>query len=272
MHSIVSSLDLSFIPFGHVVPDGFRGQANTFEEIFLVFLILGTLVGVVVIGYMIYNAYKYRAAATPEAEFEAPEVGELPTGGAGGKKLFLSFAISAIIVIGLVAWTYTALLWVEAGAQEEVETEYDIKIEGIQFGWGVEYPDGETTFNEVYIPADTMVGFEVTSGDVWHTFGVTELRLKVDAIPGQTSTAWVIEEEEGTYLAECFELCGEGHSTMEADVHVIDRDEWESEFAESGDEQEDGNESSISDEPLTPPTTDSTGITGISSSPSGVSS
>lgn len=231
----VATGDVSVIPLAHQVPEGWRGQAATFDDIFLVFLMLGTLVGAVVIGYMIYNAYRYREGATPDADFDPPELGELPTGGKGGRKLFLSFTISAIIVIGLVAWTYTALLWVEQGATQDVETEYDLEIEGLQFAWQATYPNGETTLGEIYLPADTMVGLEVTSRDVWHTFGVTELRVKVDAIPGRVSTSWVLAEE-GEYLAECFELCGAGHSTMEASVIVIDAEEWEAEFVEgSGD-------------------------------------
>ena len=206
-----------------------------FEDIFLVFLILGTLVGVVVVSYMLWNAYKYREGATPADEFDRPQLGELPTGGKGGKKLFLSFAISAIIVVSLVAWTYMALLYVEAGATQEIETEYDVEITGVQFGWDVQYPNGQSTFDEVYIPEDTMIGLTVTSNDVWHSFGVTDLRIKVDAIPGQTAESWVLAEEttgDDPHRIECFELCGVGHSEMDGTLHVIDRDTWEQAFVD----------------------------------------
>lgn len=201
----------------------------------MLFLGLGTLVGVVVVSYMLWNAYKYREGATPAEEFDPPTVGELPTGGKGGRKLFLSFAISAIIVVSVVAWAYTALLYVEAGGPEDIEIEYDVQIEGVQFGWAVEYPNGQSSFDDIYIPVDTMVGLQVTSADVWHTFGVSDLRVKVDAIPGQTAESWVLAEEttgDDPYLAECFELCGAGHSAMDGEVHVIDRDTWEAAFVD----------------------------------------
>ena len=223
-----------------------------FEEIFLVFLILGTLVGGVVVAYMLWNAYQYREGATPEEEFEAPTLGELPTGGSGGKKLFVSFAISAIIVVSLVAWTYTALLYVEEGAQEDVETEYDLEIEALQFGWSVEYPNGETDFTAdldpdegaIAIPEDTMVGLTVTSADVWHTFGVTELRIKIDALPGQEAESWILVESphEEHYGIECFELCGAGHSGMHGTLTVMDREEWEAQYAEAPADEDDGEE------------------------------
>lgn len=224
---MVSLADLPVTPAAHQVPEGFRSQANVFDDIFLVFMILGTLVGAVVVGYMLWNAYKYREGATPAADFDGPTLGELPIGGTGGKKLFLSFAISAIIVISLVAWTYMALLFVEVGATEDVETEFDVEITGIQFAWQFEYPNGHTDIGTLRLPADTMVGLTATSNDVWHAFGVTELRLKIDAIPGQTSESWVHAQEPGEYRAECFELCGVGHSQMSADVIVMPTEEFE---------------------------------------------
>lgn len=242
MISTVATSGISLTPLAHAELDDWRSQAGWFEDIFLVFLILGTLVGVVVISYMLWNAYKYREGATPASEFEEPTLGELPTGGKGGKKLFLSFAISAIIVISLVAWSYSALLYVEEGATQDVETEYDIKIEAIQFGWDVTYPNEETSFNDIYVPEDTMVKIEMTSNDVWHTFGVTDLRVKIDAIPGQIAESWLLAEEQtgdDGHLVECFELCGAGHSGMHGEVYVIDRDTWEQAFYEDVDEDDD---------------------------------
>jgi len=75
----------------------------------------------------------------------------------------------------------------------------------------------------------------VTSRDVWHNFGASELRIKSDAIPGETNTNWfsVSSEEvaaqggEATYTVECFELCGSGHSAMKGQITVIPQDEWE---------------------------------------------
>lgn len=224
---MASIADLLVAPAAHQVPEGWRGQAAVFDEIFLVFMILGTLVGTIVIAYMLWNGYKYRRGASAGDEFEGPELGELPVGGPGGKKLFLSFAISAIIVISLVAWTYMALLYVEAGATEQVDPDMEVNITGLQFGWQFEYPNGHQSFGTLRLPADRVVGLTATSRDVWHTFGITELRVKLDAIPGQTSESWVHVEEPNEYQAECFELCGVGHSQMTADVIVMPEDQFD---------------------------------------------
>ncbi|ELY94976.1 cytochrome C oxidase subunit II [Natrialba hulunbeirensis JCM 10989] len=202
-------------------------RVDIFEEIFLVFLGLGTLVGVVVIAYTLYNAYKYRDNGDSKADEDLPTLGELPTGGQGGKKLFLSFGLSAIIVISLVVWSYGMLLVVEDGPDTPDEETLEVEVEGWAFGWDFEYENGIETGGELVIPADTPIWTEVTSRDVWHSFGISDLRVKADAIPGETDETWFVAEEDGDYLIECFELCGFGHSGMTADVDVRSEEEFE---------------------------------------------
>ncbi|MFC6717219.1 cytochrome c oxidase subunit II [Natrialbaceae archaeon GCM10025810] len=203
-------------------------RVDVFEEIFLYFLALGTLVGIVVIAYTLYNAYKYRDSDDREADAGLPSVGELPTGGEGGKKLFVSFGLSAIIVISLVLWTYGMLLYVESpsdgGGPGEDAVEVDVT--GSSFSWMFEYDDGETGSNDLVVPADETVWLNVTGreGDVWHTFGISEQRVKADAIPGEYDETWFEADETGEYLIECFELCGPGHSGMEGTLIVVDGD------------------------------------------------
>jgi len=215
------------------VSDGWRTQADVFSEIFLVFLVVGTIVGIVVVAYTLAHAYKYRDTGEDTEGFEAPRLGELPVGQSGGKskKLFLSFGLSAIIVISVVVYSYTLLLYAESGPdQAEIEPDgnMDIHVEGFQFGWEFEYPNGQTEFDTLRVPAgeEQVIRLHVTSSDVWHNFGVTELRIKADSIPGQTSTEWFIADEPGTYTIECFELCGSGHSQMDGEIVIMEPDEF----------------------------------------------
>ncbi|ELZ03276.1 cytochrome C oxidase subunit II [Natrialba aegyptia DSM 13077] len=214
----------------YTTPMQAQTRVDIFDEIFLVFLGLGTLVGVVVISYTLYNAYKYRDDGETKADEDLPTLGELPTGGQGGKKLFLSFGLSAIIVISLVVWSYGMLLVVEDGPDTPDEDALEIDVEGYAFGWDFNYENGIETngLNEgLVIPADTPIWIETTSQDVWHTFGISDLRVKADAIPGETDETWFQADEGGNYTVECFELCGFGHSGMNSDVTVLSEDEFE---------------------------------------------
>jgi cytochrome c oxidase subunit 2 len=243
---------------------GIRTTFEVFREIFLVFLALGTVVGVVVIGYMVYNAYRYRDGnGTVSGDVDRPQLGELPGGGGSGKKLFVSFGISAFIVVSLIGWTYGMLQDVEDGPPEaEAEEPLHVEVTGYQFGWRFEYPNGHTN-TTLRVPADRAVRLSVTSDDVFHTLGIPSQRIKTDAIPGQTTRTWFIAEEPGEFEVRCYELCGEGHSYMVADGVVMERASFQrwyantsadgedsdaaNETSSDGNETDDGNETSSDD-------------------------
>ncbi len=229
---------LDAIVLSHQVPEDWRAQAAIFDELFLVFIVIGTLVGIVVVSYTLWNAYRYRDGnGSPDESFNPPAVGELPSGAGGGKgkKLFLSFGISAVVVISLVVYSYMLLLYVESGPTEDIDQDADMELQvtGIQFIWQFEYPNGHESTGELRVPEGALIKLDITSTDVWHNFGVPELRIKEDAIPGQQSSTWFIATDPGTYEAKCYELCGTGHSEMLADVVVMETEDFEEWYAET---------------------------------------
>ena len=225
-----------------LIPKGTR--IAVFREIYWAFLILGTLVGVVVVAYMLLNAWKYRdhEGRADEPDDGRPQLGELPTGGGKGRKLALSFLLSAVIVISLITWTYFTLLYVEQPAAAQVEQSGDaqemeplvVNVTGRQFLWQFEYPNGHTTTGELRVPTDRRVELRVTSADVFHNFGVPALRAKADAIPGHTTDTWFIAPETGQYQAHCYELCGAGHSQMKATVIAMEPGAFQDWYANTG--------------------------------------
>lgn len=227
IHTVIRHL-----PIAHA--GGVRTPAAVFDRIFTVFLGLGTLVGIVVVVYTLYNAYAYRDTGADAAgddgggKYERPEMGELPTGGGGGKKLFLSFGISAVIVLLLIGWTYSTLLYIETGpdSQQVQENALEIDVEGYQFGWSFTYPNGQTN-STLRVPRNEMIMLNVTSRDVFHNIGSPELRFKTDAIPGQQTRTWFVGRQVGSYEANCYELCGTGHSYMNTTIEVMPRDEFD---------------------------------------------
>jgi cytochrome c oxidase subunit 2 len=220
---------LHFLLQGGLIPRGTR--VDVFREIFVVFVVLGTVVGVVVLGYMLWNAYKYRDGADREdvkkADGDRPTLGELPSGGGGGRKLFLSFGLSTVVVVSLIVWTYGTLLYVEGGAAAQTEEPLDVEVVGFQFGWKFTYPNDRQVNGVLRVPADRPVRLTVKSEDVFHNFGIPSLRVKTDAIPGQTTETWFMAEEPGNHTAQCFELCGVGHSAMNAEVVVMEPAEFQ---------------------------------------------
>lgn len=221
----------SFVLSG--VPGLPRTPAELFNNIYVVFVLLGTLVGVVVVAYMLKNAWVYRDGTGngEKADVKRPELGELPSGSGGGRKLFLSFGISAVIVLSLIVWTYSALLYVEDTPQEP---DLEVDVVGEQFAWTFQYENGAETINEFRVPNGSLVKINVQSADVFHNFGIPKFKVKADAMPGHTTSSWFVPDELGTTMAHCYELCGAGHSGMDAEVIVMEQGEFDDWYESAG--------------------------------------
>nr|YP_010410228.1 cytochrome c oxidase subunit II [Tapes dorsatus]URH16439.1 cytochrome c oxidase subunit II [Tapes dorsatus] len=63
----------------------------------------------------------------------------------------------------------------------------------------------------------------VSTVDVMHSWGVPELGIKIDAIPGRINSGSVVPKVPGFYYGFCYELCGTGHSEMPITAVVLDK-------------------------------------------------
>nr|UJH93350.1 cytochrome c oxidase subunit II [Chamelea striatula] len=61
----------------------------------------------------------------------------------------------------------------------------------------------------------------VQTADVMHSWGVPELGVKADAVPGRCNSVSVEPVLPGIMHGNCYELCGEGHSQMPITVTVM---------------------------------------------------
>ena len=93
-----------------------------------------------------------------------------------------------------------------------------VTVEGHQFYWQFDYPNGARTINDLYVPVDRVVELKVVSADVIHSWWIPALGGKLMAIPGVTNHTWFKADDVGTYTGQCAELCGIYHASMEASV------------------------------------------------------
>jgi cytochrome c oxidase subunit 2 len=99
--------------------------------------------------------------------------------------------------------------------------------------------DDVTTLNQLYLPVNKPIIVRLRSKDVIHSFGVPELRVKQDAIPGLTIPIWFVPtvttaemrtrmgNAEFQYEIACAQLCGLGHSAMRGFVTVQSAEEFQ---------------------------------------------
>jgi cytochrome c oxidase subunit 2 len=66
----------------------------------------------------------------------------------------------------------------------------------------------------------------MTAADVIHSFWIPQMGQKQDVLPGVETTIVVTPTKVGDYTLICTELCGLGHATMRAPVHVLSKADW----------------------------------------------
>jgi cytochrome c oxidase subunit 2 len=62
---------------------------------------------------------------------------------------------------------------------------------------------------------------------VIHSFYIPAFRIKTDALPGRYTQAWFLATRTGHYPVYCAEYCGTGHSTMRAEIDVLEPEEFD---------------------------------------------
>jgi len=95
-----------------------------------------------------------------------------------------------------------------------------VTVEGHQFYWQFDYPNGARTINDLYVPVGRVVDLKVVSSDVVHSWWIPALGGKIQALPGITNHTWFRADKAGTYTGQCAELCGLYHAAMTARVIV----------------------------------------------------
>jgi cytochrome c oxidase subunit 2 len=188
-------------------------QAEKVDTLWDVLLVASIPIFVLVTTVVLFSVWKFRMKPGQENQ-DGPPIH-------GNTTLEIVWtAIPAIILVGLCTYAYTVLTDIEKKPAREMV----VNVTGEQFAWSFEYPGagGKTVkSNELYLPEGLSVNFKVKSKDVIHDFWVPQFRMKVDAVPGITTSYRVKPIRTGTYPVVCAELCGLGHSTMRQDATVL---------------------------------------------------
>lgn len=185
-------------------------------------ILIGAVIVLIVLGLLVYIAWRYRAARNPEAS----RVARAPL-------LEFAWTVLPIIIVGVIAVPSLAVLRYEA---EIPPPELTVKVTGFQWFWRYEYPDHDgVAFDSLMVPAEELepgqprllevdsrvvvptgqvIEFLVTSGDVVHSFFLPTLGVQMYAIPGRLNRTWVKIDRPGVYYGQCNQICGLDHSFM----------------------------------------------------------
>ncbi len=128
--------------------------------------------------------------------------------------------LPAVVVVVVTGFTLRTLHVV---AEPAGHADVNVQVIAHRWWWEIKYlaptPDMTVvTANEMHIPVHGRVHVELIAADVIHSFWVPQLAGKMDVIPGQHNTTWLMADTAGTYRGECAEFCGAQHAHMDFSV------------------------------------------------------
>lgn len=207
-------------------------------------------------SFFVYMLVRFRASKHPEANYRGLD-SHLSTYGEAAVAL-----AEATLLIGFSIPLYAERVGDIPSEEESVV----VRVIGEQYAWNVHYPgpdgvfgrtdsalvdsvanfvgldhddpaaaDDITTINQLHLPVDKPVLIYLSSKDVIHAFGIAEMRVKQDAIPGMQFPVWFVPtvtteamrvrtgNEDFGYEIACAQLCGLGHYRMKGFVTIHDQ-------------------------------------------------
>jgi cytochrome c oxidase subunit 2 len=170
----------------------------------------------VVAAALVYAVWAFRVA--PGDDTDGPPI----HGNSALEVVWTAIPAVLVIAIGVVS---AVVLSRNADAGDNPLT---VEVYAQQFAWFFKYPDADgARSEELVLPLDRNVKFEMTSQDVIHSFWIPEMGQKQDLVPGITTEIVVTPTRTGDFALVCTELCGLGHATMRAPVRVVEQPEFE---------------------------------------------
>jgi cytochrome c oxidase subunit 2 len=110
-----------------------------------------------------------------------------------------------------------------------------IELNAHQWAWDFRYAgtDGKfgtdddiVSLNDLRVPIDQPVLFQIGSTDVLHSLYIPNMRVKQDAVPGMRTRAWFQAKETGVFDIACAQHCGVNHYKMKARLTILSKEEY----------------------------------------------
>ena len=180
-----------------------------------------------------------------------------PPGSRGFLWRYEYLPLAALTLLYLCLGVQAERLWAASHYTGSDPAAMQIEVTGVQFVWYFRYPGPDAVFgtthpelvapgegnplgldphdphgaddivsSELVLPAGREVDLRLRSQDVIHGFFVPEMRLKQNAVPGETDHLHFTSTQPGTYAILCSQLCGLGHYRMSATVRVVPEAEF----------------------------------------------
>ncbi|WP_186646147.1 cytochrome c oxidase subunit II [Fluviispira vulneris] len=168
---------------------------------------------VLVVGFMIFFAWKYRKR----------KEGESTANIHGNTKLEIIWSvIPGLLFVAIFVWGFFDWIKLNVVPQGALE----VKVTGRKWDWLFTDQKSGAETSDLIVPINTPVRLTMSSADVIHGFYIPDFRINRDVLPNQYTVVWFKAEKEGQYPILCTQYCGTKHSQMVRYVKVVSEEEY----------------------------------------------
>lgn len=240
-----------------MVQDAASEHGQRIDSLFWVTMAVAVFVTLVTNTLLFYYAWKYRTEPGKKALFYPHN-----------NRLELLWTVVPAVVLSLLVFN-GVIVWHDIMG-DAPEDSLQVELNAKQFDWTIRYPGqdmefGETNvkymndattnqlgFNfddrrghddvvatELHLPVNRPVKFSIKSRDVLHSATIAHFRMKMDAVPGMTTSFWLtpskttaqmreeLGDENFNYEMSCQQICGGAHWNMRRVVVVETWEEYQ---------------------------------------------
>lgn len=222
---VLTAVGMILISRTDLFPFSAAHEADIIDDAFRFLTLLGIPVFTFVLAGLIYSVIRFRQSG------ETPEDG--PPVRTNGPVTWTWLGVTSALAVFII---FNPGLKGIRELTANQEADLIVQVEMRKWNWAFSYPQYGITLvdaQELVLPVDRRIRFEVTSTDVIHSFWIPAFRMKVDAVPGQTNILYATPTEAGSFKddinlrVQCAELCGTGHSRMRAGLRILESAEFE---------------------------------------------
>ncbi|MEA2560262.1 MAG: cytochrome c oxidase subunit [Acidobacteriota bacterium] len=218
--------------------------------------------------FFVYSLFRFRKGRNPVASYE------------GAKGHFSTYGEAAVVLVEVALLVGFAVpIWAaRVGTVPDEQNAVRVRIVAEQFAWNAHYPgadgvfgrtdsklitagmnplgldpkdaagkDDVVTINQLHLPVNRKILINLSSKDVIHSFSLPQMRVKQDAIPGQTIPIWfepiLVTPPENSlpgcavtktcWEIACAQLCGLTHYRMRGFYQIHDAAGYEAWLSEN---------------------------------------
>ena len=237
-----------WLPFNASAHGAAVDQMIVILHVFMAVLFVGWL------AYLLLALFKFRArpghqAAYKTHHFKAPN--------------YIEVGIAIFEAVLLVGFSFPVFHYYRNELPPKSQA-LEVHIVAEQFAWNIHYPgpdgvfgktnpalinpsnplgldrsdpgakDDITMINQLHIPVGKPVLVHLRTKDVIHSFFLPVMRVKQDAIPGQTIPVWFEAAKTGKFEIACAQLCGLGHYRMRGFFFIDSKEDFAKWMAQHG--------------------------------------